>query len=274
MSDSHGAAQWRIAPRTRPHLGRINPAATPSAPGDETATKKATATLFGKLIKYHEWLRAEARQSMLVVLQAMDTGGKDGTIKHVFSGLNPEGLEVAYFKQPTDEELAHDFLWRVHQRTPRDGHIGIFNRSHYEDVLAVRVHKLVPESVWHPRYAAIRDFERNLTESGAHIVKLMLHISRQEQARRLRARLQDPEKRWKFDVNDVKERAHWDEYMAAYEDAIRETSTEQEPWYVVPADAKWYRNWVVTTILLETLRSMAPKFPKEPDLRGVVIPDD
>jgi len=275
MSTDHDtAARWRIPPRERIALGKIDTSSTAGAPGGADATKQVTAMLLAKTQKIHERLRAEQKRSLLVVLQGMDTGGKDGTIKHVFSGLNPEGLEVAYFKEPTYEDLAHDFLWRVHRRAPERGHIGIFNRSHYEDVLVVRVHNLVPENVWRPRYEAIRDFERTVTDEGTRIVKLMLHISKQEQARRLRERLADPEKRWKFDLNDVKERARWADYMTAYEDAIAETSTDEAPWYVIPADAKWYRNWAVTTIIAETLRDMNPAFPTPPDLSGVVIPDD
>jgi PPK2 family polyphosphate:nucleotide phosphotransferase len=253
------------------HLTRIDTSATPSAPGDRAGTENATAKLLDELFSLDDRFWAERSKALLVVLQAMDTAGKDGTVKHVFRGLNPEGVRAYYFKQPTEEELAHDFLWRVHARAPRLGEIGIFNRSHYEDVLVVRVHKLAPAKVWQQRYAAIRDFERTLSESGTVMVKLMLHISKDEQRKRLEARLSDPDKRWKFQPGDVKERALWDDYMSAYEDAIKETSTEWAPWYVIPADHKWYRDWAVSRILVETLRELGPRYPKPRDLGKVKI---
>jgi PPK2 family polyphosphate:nucleotide phosphotransferase len=252
----------RAAPGKRVDLAGIDPAATPGAPGNRAATEKATVALSEELASIDDRLWAQRSHAVLVVLQAMDTGGKDGTVKHVFRGLSPEAVQASYFKQPTEEQLAHDFLWRIHARTPSKGDIGIFNRSHYEDVLIVRVHKLVPEAEWRPRYAAIRDFERILFQSGTAIVKLMLHISRDEQLKRLAARLEDPEKRWKFEPGDLTERAMWDEYMTAYQDAINETSTREAPWYVVPADHKWYRNWAVSSILVETLRDLKPRYPR------------
>lgn len=201
----------------------------------------------------------------------MDAGGKDGTIGHVFRGLNPAGCRVASFKAPTEEELAHDFLWRVHQVVPGRGEVAVFNRSHYEDVLVARVHNLVPEDVWRPRYKHIVAFEQNLAAAGTRIVKLFLHISKEEQARRLRERLKDPTKRWKLRLSDLEERKRWDDYQAAYAEAIERTSTKAAPWYVIPADHKWYRNWAVSRILLETFAEMDPHYPPAAGLAGVVI---
>lgn len=217
---------------------------------------------------------AENQQGILIVLQAMDTGGKDGTIKHVFSGVNPQGCRVSSFKAPNPEEANHDFLWRYHKSAPARGRIGIFNRSHYEDVLVVRVKNLVPEEVWRERYGLIKDFEQNLTRNGISVLKFYLHISKDEQKRRLESRLADPDKRWKFSTNDIKERALWDDYQEAFEDAINNTSTEYAPWYVVPANKKWYRNLVVARTIADTLEGMNPKFPPaEKGLEEVTIPD-
>lgn len=215
-----------------------------------------------RLSALQERLYAEGRQSLLVVLQGMDTGGKDGTIGHVMRGLNPTGCQVVSFKAPTSEELGHDFLWRVHKMTPRDGFITVFNRSHYEDVLVARVHKLVPETRWKHRYKHINHFEENLHDHGTRVVKIFLYISKDEQLRRLQARQQDPTKQWKLAPEDVSERKLWDEYVAAYEDALSKCSTEHAPWYVVPANHKWYRNIVVAGILADTLEAMDPQWPK------------
>ena len=221
-----------------------------------------------------ERLYAENERGLLVVLQAMDTGGKDGTIKHVFEGINPQGCRVSSFKAPNPEEANHDFLWRYHKSAPAKGRIGIFNRSHYEDVLVVRVKGIVPEDVWRERYGLINDFERGLARNGITVLKFYLHISRDEQKRRLEARLDDPDKRWKFSKNDIKERAFWDDYQAAFEDAINECSTGHAPWYVVPANKKWYRNLVVARTIADTLEAMDPKFPPaEQGLENVTIPD-
>lgn len=217
---------------------------------------------------------AENRRGILIVLQAMDTGGKDGTIKHVFSGVNPQGCRVSSFKAPNPEEANHDFLWRYHKSVPARGRIGIFNRSHYEDVLVVRVKKLVPKKVWRERYGLINDFEANLVHNDISVIKFYLHISKDEQKRRLESRLADPDKRWKFSANDIKERALWDDYQEAFEDAINKTSTECAPWYVVPANKKWYRNLVVARTIADTLEAMNPKFPPaEKGLRKITIPD-
>lgn len=221
-----------------------------------------------------ERLYAEHKRSLLIVLQAMDTGGKDSTIKHVFSGINPQGCQVWSFKQPSEEEANHDFLWRYHQRTPRRGMITIFNRSHYEDVLIVRVKQMVPEEVWRKRYHAINEFEQMLTLNNIAVIKFFLHISKDEQKRRLESRLQYPDKRWKFSSSDIKERLLWDDYQKAYEEAINNCSTAYAPWYVVPANKKWYRNLVIARAIADTLEAMNPQYPAvEQGLENVAVPD-
>jgi PPK2 family polyphosphate:nucleotide phosphotransferase len=265
--------RWRVAAGEAAGLGERDPASTDGAPGGKEATKRATEELVERLSGLQERLYAESEQALLVVLQAMDGGGKDGTIKHVFRGVNPQGVTVTPFRQPTPHELAHDFLWRVHQVTPAKGTIGIFNRSHYEDVLVVRVHDLVPEKVWRERYAHINAFEALLAgDARTRIVKLMLHISKDEQAERLQARLDRADKRWKFRLGDLEERKRWDDYMAAFEEAITRTSTDVAPWYVVPANHKWFRNWAVSRIVVETLEDMDPRYPEpSEDLDGVRV---
>jgi len=196
------------------------------------------------------------------VLQGIDAGGKDGTIRHVMSGLNPQGVTVTSFKVPEGEEKRHDYLWRVHRAVPEWGDIGIFNRSHYEDVLVVRVHELVPKSVWSKRYDQINDFERMLSENGVRILKFFLLIGKDEQAKRFAARLDDPTKNWKFSAGDTKERKFWDDYMQAYEDAINKCSTPAAPWYVIPANHKWFRNLAVAQILRDEMRAMKLQYPK------------
>ena len=221
-----------------------------------------------------ERLYAENERGLLIVLQAMDTGGKDGTIRHVFRGVNPQGCRVSSFKAPSAEEANHDFLWRYHKSVPARGRLGIFNRSHYEDVLIVRVKDLVPESVWRPRYDLINNFEKGLTSGGITVLKFFLHISKDEQKRRLQSRLDDPEKRWKFSSADLKERAYWDDYQRAFEDALTKCSTEHAPWHVVPANKKWYRNLVVARVIADTLEAMGPRYPAaEANREGVTIPD-
>jgi PPK2 family polyphosphate:nucleotide phosphotransferase len=264
--------RFRVAPGTPFSLDDRDPGDTRGAPGDKKATKTALEELSEQVMALQDRLYAESRQSLLVVLQAMDAGGKDGTVKHVFSGANPQGVRVTSFKQPTAEELAHDFLWRIHMATPPHGYIGILNRSHYEDVLVARVHELVGESVWRRRYRHINHFEALLDDANTRVVKLFLHISREEQAERLRKRLDDPTKRWKFQRGDLAERARWDEYVAAYEEAIAHTSTDQAPWYVIPADRKWFRNWAVSRIVIEALEDMDPRYPEPAeDLDGIVV---
>ena len=266
------SARFVVEPGVPFALADRDPADTNGAPGDKKATNKALDELSEQLMGLQDRLYAESRQSLLVVLQAMDAGGKDGTVKHVFAGTNPQGVRVTSFKQPTADELAHDFLWRIHSAAPRHGYIGIFNRSHYEDVLVARVHELVDESVWRRRYRHINHFEALLHDAGTRIVKLFLHISREEQAQRLQARLDDPAKRWKFQRGDLAERARWDDYAQAYEEAIARTSTEHAPWYVIPSDRKWYRNWAVAQVLCDTLKEMDPQYPEPAeDLDGVVV---
>jgi len=217
-------------------------------------------------------LYAENRRSLLLVLQGMDTAGKDGTIRHVMQGFNPQSCQVTSFKQPGVDELAHDFLWRISRAAPRKGFIGIFNRSHYEDVLVVRVHNLVSKKEWESRYERINLFEQTLAKGGTAIVKVFLHISKDEQQRRLQARLDAPQKRWKFSGADLQERRSWDDYQRAYEVAMSRCNEKHAPWYVVPANCKWYRNLVVSRILRKTLEQMAPQYPPaEEGLQGLVV---
>lgn len=224
--------------------------------------------------RLQEMLYAQGKHSLLVVLQGMDTSGKDGTIKHVFDYVNPIGVRIASFKAPTPQELSYDFLWRIHQQVPPKGYIGIFNRSHYEDVLVVRVNELVPKSIWQQRYDQINAFERLLAETGTTILKFYLHISKDEQKRRLEARLADPEKQWKFSTGDLPVREKWADYMDAYEDALTRCNTEHARWHIVPANVKWYRNLVISRTIVHTLKKMDLQFPPpEPGLDKVVIPD-
>lgn len=212
-----------------------------------------TAKLLDEMIELQELLYAARRQSLLIILQGRDTSGKDGTIRHVAGPLNSQSCSVTSFKVPTEEELAHDFLWRIHAHTPRAGEIKIFNRSHYEDVLVARVHKLVPEEVWRSRYQHINAFERLLADSSTIILKFYLHISKHEQKERLLEREKDPAKAWKLSVGDWKEREHWDDYTAAYEDALNECASKRRPWFIVPADKKWFRNLVVAQATRDAL---------------------
>ncbi len=245
-------------------LASLKAGATPGFKGEESSAREATEELRIELIELQRRLYADGSKALLVVLQAMDTGGKDGLIRKVFSGVNPLGVKVARFERPTPRELAHDYLWRVHANTPGKGEIVIFNRSHYEDVLVVRVNELVPKPVWKRRYEHIRHFERLLADEGTTVVKFYLHIDRDEQAQRLQARLDDPDKNWKFDAHDLEQRKRWDDYMDAYRDAIVETDRPHAPWYVIPANRKWFRDYAVMRILVDTLRRMDPRYP-EPD---------
>ena len=247
-------------PRRKIKLSKIDPEDTGGFDKQE-ALEKFTQ-LREKISQLQEILYAEHRRSLLLIFQAMDTGGKDGAIKNLCAGLNPAGIRINDFKAPSQEELAHDFLWRAHKATPATGMIGVWNRSHYEDVLIVRVHKLVQKKVWKARYEQINRFEKNLTGNGTTIVKFMLHISKDEQKRRLEARLDDPEKWWKFNPNDIKERALWDEYQRAYEDAINCCSTDYAPWHIVPANHKWARNLFIVDKVLRVLKKMDPRYPK------------
>jgi PPK2 family polyphosphate:nucleotide phosphotransferase len=217
-------------------------------------------------------LYAENKRALLVVLQAMDAGGKDGTIRHVMGALNPQGVRVTSFKKPSDEEREHDFLWRINKAVPRYGNIGIFNRSHYEDVLVVRIHDLVKKSVWSKRYKQINDFERHLADNNVTILKFFLHISKDEQKERFQARLDDPSKHWKASPADFAERKYWDDYQEAFEDALSNCSTKHAPWFVIPANKKWFRNFAVSQIIRDTLESLDMKFPPAPlDLDKVKI---
>ena len=238
----------------------IDTRATPGVSGKKAAAAEHDAVA-ERLDELQERLFAEGTRSLLLVLQGMDTSGKGGTIRHVVTALNPAWVEVVAFKKPTDDELAHHFLWRIERHLPEPGGVTVFDRSHYEDVLVVRVRALVPEEEWRIRYDELDDFERRVTAAGTTIVKCMLHISRDEQRERLHARLGDPTKHWKFREGDIEERAHWDDYQEAYAEAIRR-STGAAPWYVVPADRKWYRNWAIAHLLLETLEEMDPRYPR------------
>jgi PPK2 family polyphosphate:nucleotide phosphotransferase len=217
-------------------------------------------------------LSAQRQHALLIVLQAMDAGGKDGTIRNVMRGLNPQGCQVTPFRPPSEEEREHDFLWRVHHCTPRKGNIGIFNRSHYEDVLVVRVKKLAPKPVWSQRYRQINEFERILVENSTTVVKFFLHISKNEQADRLRKRLEDPRKNWKLSPDDADDRRHWDDYMQAYQDALSRCSTAHAPWYVIPANRKWFRDLAVSQVVIDAIERMHLKMPKPAfDLSKIVI---
>lgn len=246
-----------VRPGSRLRLRHRDPDDTLGQERDDKALEKTLR----RLRELQHLLYADKRYALLIVLQALDAGGKDGTIRHVMSGVNPQGCEVFSFKAPTNEELAHDFLWRIHNATPSKGNIGIFNRSHYEDVLIVRVHNLVPKAVWHKRYRQINDFEQMLTENGVTILKFFLHISRAEQKKRFQARIEDSSRNWKLSLPDFEERQHWDDYMAAYEDALSRCSTDHAPWYVVPANKKWFRNYVVAELVVQALDNMRLKYP-------------
>ena len=262
--------RYRIKPGSKVDLSDFDPGSTAGFSHKDASAK--LLDLNRRLETLQEALWAEHRRKVLVVLQGMDTSGKDGTIRHVFEGVNPLGVRVAAFKAPNEDELDHDFLWRVHPKAPGRGEMVIFNRSHYEDVLVVRVQKLAPPEVWRPRYDQINDFERLLADTGTVILKFFLHISKDEQKERLQARLDDPSKQWKFRKGDLIDRAHWDDYMKAYAEALSRTSQKQAPWYVVPADKKWYRNLVVATVLVKALEDLKIRLPEaSEDLQGVVI---
>jgi PPK2 family polyphosphate:nucleotide phosphotransferase len=263
--------RWRVPPGRKVKLDDLDPGATAGAPGNRKETEAAHAVLMARLEELQGRLWAENRRALLVVLQGLDAAGKDGTIKNVFGGINPQGARVASFKEPTGDELHHDFLWRVHRQVPRAGEIGIFNRSHYEDVLVARVDHLVEPAVWRARYGHINAFERLLADGGTTVVKFFLHISYEEQGKRLQDRLDMPEKRWKLNRSDFTERGHWADYQTAYRDAIAETSTEVAPWHVIPADHKWFRNWVVSKVLVDVLDEMDPRYPEPPPLDGVTV---
>lgn len=224
--------------------------------------REATEGLNEQLEAAQELLWAQNKEKVLLVIQATDTGGKDGTIRHVFDGVNPQGVRVASFKKPTENELAHDYLWRVHRHTPSAGEMVIFNRSHYEDVLVVRVHNYVPEQQWSRRYQHIREFERLLADEGTTIIKFFLHISKEEQKERLQSRLDESDKHWKFSTGDLQERERWDDYQSAFTDMLAETSTDYAPWFVIPADRKWFRNLLVSRIVVDAFDSLGMSYPE------------
>jgi PPK2 family polyphosphate:nucleotide phosphotransferase len=262
--------RFRVAPGAKVRLNKLDPGATPGI-GKQDG-KAAAALLNSDLEALQELLYADGRHKLLVILQGVDACGKDGTIRSVFEGVNPQGVKVASFKRPTEEELGHDYLWRVHSRLPRSGEIAIFNRSHYEDVLVVRVHDLVPRDRWNKRYEHIRAFEQMLVDEGTTIIKFFLHISKEEQRVRLQERIDNPAKRWKFSRDDLGERKLWDEYAAAFEDMLAKTSTVDAPWYVIPADSNWYRNLVVSQVLVDTMRKLELRHPPaEEDLAELVV---
>jgi PPK2 family polyphosphate:nucleotide phosphotransferase len=264
--------KYLLQPGTKIKLSEWDPNDTGDFQGGKQEGRAGLTALNKKLEELQELLYAEHKHKVLVILQAMDTGGKDGAIRHVFEGVNPQGTRVANFKEPTDEELDHDFLWRVHKQVPARGELVIFNRSHYEDVLIVRVHKLVPPEVSKQRYDQIKTFEQMLAETGTTILKFFLYIDKDEQKKRLQARLDNPDKHWKFRRGDLDERKLWDDYMMAYEDALSKTSTAVAPWFIVPANHKWYRDVVISTTLVNTLEGLDMKFPKpEENLEGVVV---
>jgi PPK2 family polyphosphate:nucleotide phosphotransferase len=242
-------------------LASINAGSTGGVKNKQDAAARLAKNV-ARLAELQYLLYAERKHSVLIVFQAMDAGGKDGTIRSVMSGLNPQGCKVIPFKVPAGEEREHDFLWRIHRSTPAFGEIGIFNRSHYEDVLVVRVQNLAPKAVWSQRFDHINAFERLLDANGVKILKFFLHISRKEQQARLQERLQDPQKHWKVSPADFEDRKRWNDYMAAYEDVFRRCSTSWAPWYVIPADRKWYRNLAVSQIIVEALEDMKLKLPE------------
>jgi len=253
--------KFRIEPGSRVRLDKLDPGFSDKDEG-KSSSGPLLANLLDRMAKLQYRLYAEQKRSLLVCLQAMDAGGKDGAVRHVFGPLNPQGCRAISFKQPSSLELAHDFLWRIGKEAPRRGEIVIFNRSHYEDVLVVRVHKLVPKEVWSKRFRQINDFERRLVANGTHILKFFIHISKEEQLERFKDRLDDPERNWKISDADYSERLLWDDYQAAYEDAIGKCSTDSAPWFVIPSDRKWFRNLAIAQIVVDTLEKMDIKSPE------------
>jgi PPK2 family polyphosphate:nucleotide phosphotransferase len=253
--------KYLVRPGHRASLDHVDPDDASLAKDKDHAAKRFSA-LQSRLAELQDLLFAAHETKLLIVLQGMDTSGKDGVIRHVLASFNPQGTRVESFKQPTEDELDHDFLWRVHRKVPGNGEVVVFNRSHYEDVLVVRVHDLVPKHIWKQRYGQIKEFERILADNGTLILKFFLHISKDEQRKRLQRRLDDPTKRWKFKEGDLKERKSWNEYQRAYEDALSKTSTPWAPWHIVPANHKWYRDFVVGSIIVDALEKLHLKYPK------------
>ena len=261
-----------VAPGQRVRLKTRNAGDCGKCGGGKSKADDQLKKLTHELENLQYRLFAERRRKVLVVLQGVDTSGKDGVIRRVFGPVDPQGVRVANFKVPTQIELDHDYLWRVHQQVPARGEIVIFNRSHYEDVLVVRVHNMVPPKIWRKRLAQINDFERMLSEEGTTILKFFLHISRSEQKKRLESRLQDPAKNWKFDAGDLRERSYWNEYQKAYEDVLGKTSTPWAPWHIIPANQKWFRNLTVASIVVDCLKGLKMRFPKpRQKLAGIVV---
>ena len=260
MNDLH---QLHVTPGQRVKLADVDPAFKGHHPNHASAAAEL-AHYTERLRALQELLYAEGRRSLLICLQAMDTGGKDGVINHVLGAMNPQGCRVAHFRRPSPEEAAHDFLWRAHRVAPARGEVVIFNRSHYEDVLIVRVHEMVPKSVWSARYERINEFERMLAEDGTVILKFYLHICAEEQLARFKERLDDPTKHWKISEADYAERKFWPQYLQAYEEALSKCSTDDAPWYVIPANHKWFRNLAVARIVVERLEAMGLKYPEPP----------
>ncbi len=261
--------EYRVTGKKKAQLRDYDPDDVHLAP-EKAEAKKKSAALQEKLAELQELIFAGHEHKVLILLQGMDASGKDGAIRHVMGGFNPQGVRVVSFGKPTDVDLDHDYLWRVHQQVPRRGEIVVFNRSHYEDVLIVRVRGLVPERDWKKRYAQINDFERMLTETGTVVLKFFLHISKDEQRERLQARVDDPTKRWKFQHGDLAERKLWNDYQRAYEEALTNCSTVYAPWHVVPANQKWYRNYVISSIVVDALKRLKMKYP-QPDLSNIVV---
>jgi PPK2 family polyphosphate:nucleotide phosphotransferase len=263
---------YRVKPGNRIRLKEWDPNDQSAFDGDKQAGKQFRNELAARLAQFQEMIYAGNQHRLLVIMQGMDTSGKDGAISHVFRDVDPQGLKIANFKVPSAEELAHDYLWRIHRHTPGKGEIAIFNRSHYEDVLVVRVHSLVPKEIWSRRFDQINNFEKLLAEEGTTFLKFFLNIDQEEQKRRLQARLGDPTKIWKFRLGDLKERERWSEYVKAYEDVLSRTSTAWAPWFIVPANQKWYRDIVISTAILDALVKLGLKYPQpEEDLSAVVI---
>ncbi len=258
--------RYRVKPGKRVKLSDWDPNATDAFDSGKDDGETRLAELQTELSEWQELLYAEHQHRLLVILQGMDASGKDGTIRYVFKGVDPQGVRVTSFKVPSERELDHDYLWRIHQHTPGKGEIAIFNRSHYEDVVVTRVMGLVTRPVWEQRYAHINEFERMLTEEGTTILKFFLHIDQDEQWARLRARLDNPKKRWKFHAGDLQAREHWSRYAEAYEDAIAKTNTGNAPWHIIPANKKWYRNLVVATLIVEALRELKMQYPTPENL--------
>jgi PPK2 family polyphosphate:nucleotide phosphotransferase len=262
----------RVEPGSHVDLGKIDPEDTSAAPGGKKVTNAATEMLATRLGELQDILWARQDERLLVVLQGIDTSGKGGTVEHVFGSVNAAGLRVTSFKPPSESELARDYLWRVHANVPSGGEIAVFDRSHYEDVLAVRVLGLLPKRRWKKRFDHINDFEKLLTDEGTTIVKVLLHISKDEQKRRLESRLEVERKHWKFRLSDLDARKMWDDYQEAFEETVERTSTEHAPWHIIPADKKWYRNWAVATIVTAVLEGLDLTWPESPDdLTGVVV---